>query len=365
MMKKIINICLTYTFISIAGAQTLPYSIYSDGKISLLRTDIGQTSSKTVLKISKTKDSTSLAQFKGNLSKKFSSITTEYVDNRDKLLAKLIEFPDSAALFTKLEELGTNYKKELRVLKNVQDLGRAELLYMTKTRYTKFLFPAIYARDAAFIYSEDTATTRRFFSNNEVIVQPSNRSMTYSTELYSDYIGPVRIGFGMLVNSKNTTDTATAQKKAEADEIQKLSAGGGNGQLSFRFPFFKWNESAKMLVLNSSFVSKLNFDIPALNNTSKSFNANMAIGSEVFLFSKSLFKIINLFAAYRGMFYWGNENFRESLSEMKKKSFWMDYFSIGIAIKNNYRIRVDYYSGNSFIKNNFPTTITLSTSITK
>lgn len=364
-MKKIIILGLTYIFINIACGQALPYSIYSDGKISLLRTDVGQTRSKAVLKISSTKDDASLKQFKDNLSQKFNTIATEYITNRDKVLAELIESPDSAALFTKLEEVGTNYKKELKKLKEVQDLGRAELLYMTKTRYTKFLFPAIYARDAAFIYSEDTATTRRFFSNNEVIVQPNNKSITYSTELYSDYIGPVRIGFGVLVNSKSTTDTATAQKKAESDAIQKLSAGGGNGQLSFRLPFFKWNESAKMLVLNSSFVSKLNFDVPALNNTSKSFNANMAIGSEVFLFSKSLFKIINLFGAYRGMFYWGNENFRESLSEMKKKSFWMDYFSIGIAIKNDYRIRVDYYSGNSFIKNNFPTTITFSTSITK
>ena len=41
MMKKIINICLTYTFISIAGAQTLPYSIYLKFLFKIHATYIG------------------------------------------------------------------------------------------------------------------------------------------------------------------------------------------------------------------------------------------------------------------------------------------------------------------------------------
>ncbi len=83
------------------------------------------------------------------------------------------------------------------------------------------------------------------------------------------------------------------------------------------------------------------------------------------LFARGTEQKIIVFSQFKAAYFWGNNRFREIINDADKNyptHFFLPKLSLGLAFLNVYRVSVDLYPhfGNSFIKENFQSTFTIS-----
>jgi hypothetical protein len=218
-------------------------------------------------------------------------------------------------------------------------------------------------------FFENDTTHSNFFQQNLVNYNPTSRQVAFYTEAIYDYLGPVRVGMGFQIKSANQTDslsTADATQKA-ADKQDMLSnlQSGSNGDINVNvgFPLF-WNKRDNALIKSRIWsYANLGFSLPTFFKTNKDFLLNADMGIQGILYAQGALDKLTFFTHFKAAYYFGNNAYQQLIKNVNPNdptSFLMAKFSIGIDIAQGYRFSCDLYAGNSFVRNNFPATVSFT-----
>lgn len=229
----------------------------------------------------------------------------------------------------------------------------------------RYFFPAHYSSQAIRFFEGDTVHNR-LFQNNLVNYNPLSKKMTLYTEAVNDYVGPVRIGIGFQVKSEGETDSlstpdSTQKLVKKEDLVSSLQNGGGDISLSFQLPVIKTKNSYAVIQSRFYLYANTGFSLPVLNKANEDFLFNYSGGFEGAFYASGFNKKLTFFTQLKGGYYNGNKNYRKVIKDADENddaSFTMLQSSFGLDFMGGYRVKVDIYSGNSFVRKSFPATIT-------
>lgn len=229
----------------------------------------------------------------------------------------------------------------------------------------KTFFPAYYSLQSMAFFDGDSVH-KRLFQNNLINYSPKNKKMILYTELINDYLGPVRIGIGFQVKSESSKDSLSTVDSIQkldkkTDLLSSLQNGSGDISVNIRLPFVR-NKNENTLIQHKFYLyANSGFSLPILSKATSDFIFAYNIGIEGALYARGFNNKLTFFTQLKAGYYDGNNNYKKIIIEANKNdpsSFFMLQSSIGFDFMDGYRFRVDIYNGNSFIKKNFPATLT-------
>lgn len=225
--------------------------------------------------------------------------------------------------------------------------------------------PAFYSSQAVrFFEGDDTHT--KLFQNNLINYNPKTKKMTLFTEAVNDYIGPLRVGIGFQIESESKVDslsTVDSTKKLEkkTDMLAAIQNGGGDIAVNVKLPFLKSANPEQLLQYRLMLYGNTGFSLPVLNKASDDFIFNYDLGMEGSVYAAGLNGRLTFYGQFKAAYFNGNSNYRKTITDANKNdpsSFGMIQSSFGLDFLDGYRLRVDLFHGNSFVKKNFPATVT-------
>lgn len=222
-------------------------------------------------------------------------------------------------------------------------------------RRTLFL-PALNSSQSINFYLEKDTISSKFFASNSLVYNSSLQKLTFANETYSDFFGPVRFGVGFLISSSSNSSDTT---QAKDDAVQKIAANGGNVYTSFGLPFLNFTE-IPFISIKSSLYTNIGVDVPKDSIQSNAYGLMTTSGVNLSIYSQGFLRVVQLFYTGKVFYVGGNRNFEQRLG---LNNYWMMQNSLGLAINDKFRLRVDAYSGlgkqneKTFIRSSFPVTI--------
>ena len=247
-------------------------------------------------------------------------------------------------------------RRDLRLLKHHYETG-----------HPKLFLPAIHNRESLRFYENDS-THIKLFRNNSVYYSPVDNQMILSTEVVNDYFGPIRFGLGFQIKSNAKTDSlstadSTLNSEKKLDVVSDLKNEGGDVNLNLAFPLLQIGTGSRFFTAKSSLFSNLGFSLPAFNAVSNDFRLNNYGGINAVIYSRGLLTRISILMDGSVGYVAGNKNFENTIKAANQddpSSFWFNRLSIGLDFNDAYRLQADLYGGNSFVRKNFPATITFT-----
>lgn len=208
-------------------------------------------------------------------------------------------------------------------------------------------------------FFEGEDENQRFFQNSNVLYNPKLKSMTLNTEVVNDYFGGFRLGIGFQLNSTVENEDLTTEEVDKNKLISSLQNGGGNVFVNVKFPILLIGNDFSKFGLKSNFYHNTGFELTKFNQATDDFmitnNTGIAIGG----FGKGHKGNIYLFAQAKAGLIYGNSKFRNILSVDEKVDNFIPitHFEFGMSFSDVYTLKADLYPFGSYVKNNFPTTI--------
>ena len=226
-------------------------------------------------------------------------------------------------------------------------------------------FPAYYSTQAIRFFENDS-NHRKLFQNNLVNYNPKTKKMILYTEAVNDYLGPFRVGIGFQVKTDAKVDSlstvdSTKNLEKKADMLGAVQNGGGDISINVKYPIKKSSNRNSGLQYMFYLYANTGFSLPVLNKASDDFLFNYDGGIEGFLYVKGFNNRITFYSQLKAAYYNGNRNYKKVITDADKNDptgFVLFQTSFGLDFMDGYRLRVDLYSGNSFVRKNFPASIT-------
>lgn len=218
--------------------------------------------------------------------------------------------------------------------------------------------------DAKMFFSMDgSGSDARLMSHNFFSYNTQSEQLALYSELFSDYFGPVRFGFGALMTSgpseAEPRETSLPDIQDNQDALQRLLNGGGNSVLSLAYPILQlrdasWTRGIRILV-----VPKYAMDIPALGSSAETYSANGDIGIETSAHWAGDNQSIAIFFQSRVGYVMGNSAFKKSIRS--KDNFLVTQMNFGIAFRNTIKLSYSIHSiSNDVIGGDLPGFISFS-----
>lgn len=310
------------------------------------------------------------AKFKAIAESKSLEISEKYAFHRQELLKKLNDELDGRKLEKikeELEYLDDKMKEEMTLVKELQ-LSAKEMNYKGRNLNNLKLFPVRNTVDAQLFYDYYAKDKKAQFLKNSLISFSSEGSKaSIFNELYADYYGPIRFGVGALLSNTNTETTIDSTAAAtidstsiQKDAVQRLLGGGGNVVFNFGFPLFGYTSSSQNFSFKLVAAPKFSFDVPKIGTSNEKYSTNLDLGLEGSFFYTGVLDVLTFYTNFRLAHVSGNANFYNSLVKPDNKSFFFNQTSIGIALNSTFRVSWNFYWGDSFVKDNFPSNISFS-----
>lgn len=268
---------------------------------------------------------------------------------------------DITEKITKIRDSLINEKKEL--IKLVTYWKRYER--HEEPKQLRNFFPAYYSSQSARFFEGDSVH-QKLFQNNLINFNPGTKKMILYTEAVNDYFGPFRAGIGFQikndakVDSLSTADSTRSLEK-KVDMLSAVQNGGGDISINLKYPVKKSSSSNSGLQYLLYVYANSGFSLPVLNKASDDFLFNYDAGAELFLYVKGFNDRITFYSQFKGAYYGGNKNYKKIILDANQNDptkFFMLQSSFGLDFMDGYRLRVDLFSGNSFVRSNFPASIT-------
>lgn len=196
-------------------------------------------------------------------------------------------------------------------------------------------------------YRENTLHTN-YFNNISLVFG----STTVQSELLSDYAGPFRFAFGMVVNA-NSNDNDEAETDPDSrvleedesaqdteDDLKRLINGGGNFYLSTQFPVHAYSSPtfSEMLRLNLNFAS----DFEGIGNDVETSNFKYGLNVSSYLNLTSDQKKFNFFINADWGFIGGSDDFKDDfgLDDVFNKPAFLGKAILGVSLDNRVTISI-------------------------
>jgi len=301
----------------------------------------------------------SFEALKNSLEKEIKDSAASYAQKR----LYIIKEDKSKDKSEKIEKLN----KDLDSITNYKKDQIRQLVYWKKfyafNEHT--FFPAYFSSHSIAFFEGDTLH-QKLFQNNAINYSPQTRKMILYTEAVNDYLGPVRVGIGFQIKSESKVDSlktvdSTIKLEKKTDALSELQNGGGDISVNLKFPFIK-NKNQHSLIQSKFYLyANTGFSLPILEKANEDFIFNYDFGIEGALYVRGFNNKLTFFGQFKAGYYNGNGNYKRIITDADKSdptSFAMLQSSLGFDFMDGYRFRVDLFSGNNFVKKNFPATIT-------
>lgn len=277
--------------------------------------------------------------------------SNDTLKNKEELAERLTEVRDS---------LIKEKKDLIRLVKYWKRYERTE-----EPKQRRNFFPAYYGSQAVRFFEGDSIH-QKLFQNNLVNFNPGTKKMVLYTEAVNDYFGPFRAGIGFQIKTDAKVDslgTADSTQKLEkkVDMLSSIQNGGGDISVNLKYPIKKSSSEYSTIQHLLYVYGNTGFSLPVLNKASSDFLFNYDIGAELFLYVKGFNDKITFYSQFKAAYYGGNKNFRKVILDADKNdptNFFMIQSSLGLDFMDGYRLRVDLFGGSSFVRKNFPASIT-------
>ncbi len=213
--------------------------------------------------------------------------------------------------------------------------------------------------ELAIEFFEGDKDHQQFFQNNNVLYNPKLKSMTLNTEVINDYFGGFRVGVGFQINSTVENDNLSEEEIDKNKLVSSLQNGGGNIFINLKFPILVIGDENSAFGLKSNFYHNTGFELTKFNAADEDFIMTNMSGIAIGGFGKGYKDEIYVFAQTKAGFIYGNSKFRNILSVDEKADniIPITHFELGISFSDLYTLKVDMYPFGSYIKDNFPTTL--------
>lgn len=229
-------------------------------------------------------------------------------------------------------------------------------------RSVKVFFPARFnhwGSELSTIFFEGNPKYTQFFQNNNVVYNPNLRNLSFNSEVVNDYLGPLRIGIGFQFNStvKDNDSLATAEVKKD-ELVSSLQNGGGNLFINIKYPIIGLGQNSAF-GLKAYAYHNTGVELTKINEADNEFvltnNTGVAIGGFA-VGHKG--RISGFFEAKAALLY-GNSRFNKILSTDEDFKKVLPLFNIGVGVNflDMYTVKAEFYPAGSYIKRNFPATI--------
>lgn len=201
----------------------------------------------------------------------------------------------------------------------------------------------------------------KFFQSNILTYNDSLNNIALYSEVASDFIGPVRVGVGLtLAYPKTDTNTVQQQKINKEKFLQRLGTAGGSLVFNFALPIV--NKPGKIFSTGMALTPRFSLDPPAFGISSKSFIHNTSIGLDFQADLMGVKDIIHFFGNARIAYVDGNATFYDamSLTGKDRKGFMMNNYTIGVQVKDVFRLSYSGFGGSKLVKDRFTGFISLT-----
>lgn len=200
----------------------------------------------------------------------------------------------------------------------------------------------------------------QFFQNNNVVYNPNLKNLSFNSEVVNDYMGPFRIGIGFQFNSTVKDNDSIATEEVKKDQlVSSLQNGGGNLFINIKYPFIAIGNKEGNFGLKSYIYHNTGVELTKINEADNDFiltnNTGIAFGA----FGTGVNKKISVFFDARAGILYGNSKYNNILSvdQDYKKVLPLLNLGFGINFSDMYTVKAEFYPAGSYIKRNFPTTI--------
>ena len=310
-----------------------------DKSISNFKSQTRQGLKDTIKKLKQLRDD-EIAKLQDNTEDSIVSFERKFITNGD-----TVEAYSTAQLDKSQNSIAT-----------IKKSTRSAIIALRENSNARLFLPAFYSRESIAFYTEKDTLASKFFSDNALLYNSSLQKLTYGTEAFADYFGPVRLGLGYAITSTSNTKDSN---KTQSDAIQKIITNGGNVNYNISFPLFAFT-TWDLLKVKASFTTKGGIDIPKDSASVSTYGYLTSTGINLNVYSVGILGVIQVFGTSRMSYVLGNKNFEQ---HVQQNSFFLWQNSIGVAVKDKYRVRFDVYSGLSgsanaqFVRSNFPVTL--------
>lgn len=364
-MKKIILFGVALLFVILAEAQVISFN----KAVSLTDKELTAKNISAIrLDSSRQNHPDSIINI---LSHEIDSVLTVYYQKRLTVLANS-NMPDKKEVIAKINQqrdsIVAERRASIRQIKYWEKFDRFEEIHnhrpSNKYQWHNF-FPAYYSSQAINFFESDTIH-KKLFQNNLVNYNPKTQKMILYTEAVNDYVGPVRVGIGFQIESDSKIDSlstvdSTIKEEKKTDLMAAIQNGGGDFSVNIKLPVIKSGNPDGLIQYKFNLYANSGFSLPVLNKASDDFIFNYDGGIEGAFYASGFNGRLTFYSQIKAAYYNGNKNYKKVIKDANKNdptSFFMLQSSFGIDFLDGYRIRVDLYSGNSFIRKNFPATVT-------
>lgn len=261
----------------------------------------------------------------------------------------------------KLENLENEKSAKLKEAKFFEKKAKA-FDYLYRTSGTWSWRPVRNAVDAEMYYNGTIKDSKaRFLSNSLFSFSSDGGKASIFNEIYADYFGPIRMGFGALISNKQSQDKEEVENKEEKreDAMQRLLGGGGNGVINLSYPLFNV-DNGEGFAIKFALAPKFAVDIPKIGTEKNDYAVNYNLGAEGTIFYSGALDVFTLFTNFRFAGIGGNNVFFNNLDKLDKDFFGFNQVSFGLGITSSFRLSYNYYFGSSYVNKNFPSAISFT-----
>lgn len=240
--------------------------------------------------------------------------------------------------------------KEIKALERMA--GKWDYLSRTTNRFNWFFVRN--STDAEMYYNGRLADKKeKFLSNSLISFSSDGGKASIYNELYADYFGPVRFGFGALISNKQGSSTTADPNEKKEDAVQRLLGGGGNGVINMSYPLVSY-ELVDGLNFKTIVAPKFALDVPKIGTDSEQYAFSYSPGLEGSVYYTGALDVLTFYSNFRFGITGGNSLFYQNLNKTDQSAFAFNQVSLGVAITSTFRVNYNKYFGSTFVKDNFP-----------
>lgn len=358
MKNYLLFFCFVALSITELNGQNLPFRFNPKFKINNL-TSVADSQSKSSVK------DFYMDMYNRTLeiaTKKEKSVLSGFQQKKKLCVEKLNDKSDLMEIKKIQSELDYIEQHEKEEINSINEIKKIAQQYRYKAINSGIitLFPVRNSIHAQLFYnSQLTSNAYQILKNSNIIYSPDGEKVSVMNEIYADYFGPFRVGFGVLIsnnNVKSPVDTSSSQQ----DAIQRLLGGGGNAIGGVGFPLLNCSNASGQFNIKMAFSPKLSVDVPILGTETGKYAVNSDVGVDGALFYTGTLNTLTFYINSRIGYVFGNSTFYDNLIKDDKKGFFFNQVSVGLAINSTFRIAWTNYFGDTFVKDHFTSVVSFS-----
>lgn len=213
-------------------------------------------------------------------------------------------------------------------------------------------------------YDPFNANSSKFLQSNILTLNTATGNGSLYSEIFHDYIGPVRIGIGGLLSNAAKTDeadsTAANAGTITEDQAQRILGGGGNTTASFGVPLIGFTSASGTFMFRFFFQPKLALDLTKYKSSTDRTPFHGDLGFELHTSFSGRDGLLSFFGSARPAILIGNPVLYENLQKGDLRSIAMTQVRFGLGINNVLRVSYSVNAGDDFVQRTFPSQLTIT-----